>query len=88
MLVLVERMLKDDVGLSDSCIMALPYIGGDVVVKALANHWRWGSGEFRSSAAPISMREILWLAPPCSISLNKCGRGGEGDDGGQGNQRR
>ena len=51
--VLVERMLEGDMGLSDSCTMALPRIGGDVVVKALADRWRRGGGEFRRGSAEI-----------------------------------
>ncbi len=37
----------------DSCTMALPCIGGDVVVKALADHWHRGDGEYRRGAAEI-----------------------------------
>ena len=51
--VLVERMLEDDLGLSDSCLTALPWIGGDVVVEALADHWHGNSGDFRNGAAEI-----------------------------------
>jgi hypothetical protein len=51
--VLVKRMLEDDIGLTDSCTMALPYIGGDMVVMALADRWRRGGGEFRRGAAEI-----------------------------------
>ena len=55
--VLVRRMLESDMGLSDSCTMALPYIGGDVVVTALAGRWRRRGGEFRRGAAEV-MRHI------------------------------
>ena len=51
--VLVERMRKGSEWLSDSCVTALPGIGGDVVVSALADHWRRGSGDFRRGAAEI-----------------------------------
>ena len=51
--VLVERMLEDDEWLSDACTMALPCLGGDVVARALADHWRRGGGDFRRGAAEI-----------------------------------
>ena len=51
--VLVERMLEDDERLSDSCVTALPYLGGDSVARALADQWRRGGGEFRRGAAEV-----------------------------------
>jgi len=51
--ILVERMLHGGESLSDSCVTALPWIGGDVVVTELAGHWRRGDGEFRRGAAEI-----------------------------------
>jgi len=50
---LVERMRHGSDWLSDSCVTALPGIGGDVVVSALADHWRRGRGDFRRGAAEI-----------------------------------
>ena len=51
--ILVERMLHGSEWLSDSCVTALPWIGGDVVVTELADHWRRGRGDFRRGAAEI-----------------------------------
>ena len=51
--VLVERMLEDDLVLGDSCTMALQWIGGDVVVRSLADHWRTADDDSRRSAAEI-----------------------------------
>ncbi len=51
--VLVDRMRHGSEWLSDSCVTALPRIGGDVVVNALADHWRRGHGDFRRGAAEI-----------------------------------
>lgn len=51
--VLVRRLLEDDEVLSNSCTMALPCIGGDLVVDALADRWRRRGGEFRRAAAEI-----------------------------------
>jgi len=50
---MVERMRYGGEWLSDSCVTALPVIGGDEVVRALADHWRRGNGEFRCGAAKV-----------------------------------
>jgi hypothetical protein len=49
--ILVERMLEDDFDLGDRCAMALPWIGGDLVVQTLAEHWSEAEGDYRRGAA-------------------------------------
>lgn len=51
--VLVERLHEDDLSLSESCMAALKWIGGDRVVEAIAWHWLEGSEDFRRSAAEV-----------------------------------
>ena len=50
---LVERLHEDDFNLSNSCLTALIEIGGDRVVRTLAEHWREGEDDFRHGAAEI-----------------------------------
>lgn len=51
--ILVERMMEDDFDLGDSCSFALQWIGGDVVVRAIAEGWSESEGEYRRSAAEV-----------------------------------
>ena len=64
--ILVERMQEDDLNLSESCGTALPWIGGDMVVQALADRWHDGNGNFRCGAAEI-MEHVH-----TDLSVQKC----------------
>ncbi len=64
--IIVERMHEDDWSLADSCQKTLTWIGGDVVVKTIAEHWQDGNGDFRRSAAEV-LEHIH-----SDLSLEKC----------------
>jgi hypothetical protein len=49
--ILLERLHEDDFDLSDSCQTALEWIGGDVVVRAIAGQWQEAGEEFRMLGA-------------------------------------
>jgi len=51
--VLVERLHEDDIGVTDSCITALSQIGGDEVVRVIADQWPGADEEFRGSATNV-----------------------------------
>ncbi len=51
--VLVERLHEDDIGVTDSCITALSQIGGDKVVRGIAEQWPGADEEFRGSATNV-----------------------------------
>jgi len=51
--VLVERLHEDEIAVSDSCITALSRIGGDEVVRVIADQWPGADEEFRVSATNV-----------------------------------
>lgn len=50
---LIERFHEDDIEVCDSCIDALARIGGDAVVRAIADQWWQADEAFRGSAANV-----------------------------------
>ncbi len=51
--ILVERLYEDDLDLSDSCQIALKWIGGDAVVRAIAGQWPDAEEEFCTLGAEV-----------------------------------
>jgi hypothetical protein len=49
--ILLERLYEDDLDMSDSCQKALEWIGGDLVVRAIAGQWQDAEEEVRMYAA-------------------------------------
>lgn len=51
--ILVEQLFEEDFFVTDSCLTALKWIGGDEVVRTLAEHWPTAEPDFRQAAAEI-----------------------------------
>jgi hypothetical protein len=63
---LVEGLHETDIDLADACVSALGRIGGDEVVRALADEWPDAGTDFRLSAASV-LEDI-----PTDLSVESC----------------